>query len=196
MYAKVIAVIKQGHYRGWLPPKYVWFTYGWNSKGWWKEDIGNNSCTPEILRIMLNGSLAITPSYDLVSDDRHAITFSNLVRKEKPFLDNAVYSCCFFLSKTPEDFEEEYTRRLEEKHYQAQNLTEFILSGTEFDAVWAMALGLHHASKRAQINDSRGCDNLPGELVPLEDFDYLNKRMGCVFESSFQEVNFTGITVS
>ena len=59
-----------------------------------------------------------------------------------------------------------------------------------------MALGLHDASQKIMRNDSTGCDELPGELVPLEDFDYLNEKMGCVLRESFQSVSFRGITVS
>ena len=98
--------------------------------------------------------------------------------------------------KTPEDYEEEYRERLQEKQYRAQNLTEFIIAGSEFDAIWAMALGLHRAAERVSRNDSGGCDHLAGELVPLGDFLYLNDRMGCVLQNSFQEVNFSGITVN
>ena len=76
------------------------------------------------------------------------------------------------------------------------NLTEFVSAGTEFDGVWALALGLHNASERVRLNDSSGCDHLKGSLVPLEDFDYLNDKMGCVLRRSFQQVNFHGITVS
>ena len=81
------------------------------------------------------------------------------------------------------------------EHYRAQNITDFILSGSSYDAVWAMALGLHYASERVSSNDSSGCDHLPGKQVPLEDFDYLNEQMGCVLRKSFHQVNFTGITV-
>ena len=59
-----------------------------------------------------------------------------------------------------------------------------------------MALGLHNASERVRVNDSSGCGHLPGKLVPLEKFDYLNDRMGCVLRNSFQQVSFRGITVS
>ena len=81
------------------------------------------------------------------------------------------------------------------EHYRTRNITDFILSGSSYDAVWAMALGLHYASERVSSNDSSGCDHLPGKLVPLEDFDYLNELMGCVLRKSFHQVNFTGITV-
>ena len=59
-----------------------------------------------------------------------------------------------------------------------------------------MALGLHEAAERVRLNSSDGCEHLSGSLVPLEDFTYLNDRMGCVLRESFQQVNFTGITVS
>ena len=64
-----------------LPPKYVWFTYSWYRMEWWEKSNGNDSCTPEILRKMLNESLAITPKNSLVSDNRHTVTFSDLVSK-------------------------------------------------------------------------------------------------------------------
>lgn len=80
--------------------------------------------------------------------------------------------------------------------YESQNLSEFIIAGSEFDAIWAMALGLHNASERVIMNDSSHCDHLSGDMVPLEEFDYLNDRMGCVLRNSFQQVRFRGITVS
>lgn len=79
--------------------------------------------------------------------------------------------------------------------YKEQNLTEVVVAGTEFDAAWAMAQGLHIASEKVTMNDSNGCNHLLGELVPLENFDYKNDKMGCVLRKSFQQVNFTGITV-
>ena len=44
-------------------------------------------------------------------------------------------------------------------------------------------------------NDS-GCEGLPGDLVPLEKFDYTNERVGCILRQGFAEVNFFGLTVS
>ena len=96
--------------------------------------------------------------------------------------------------QTPEEFEEEYSKLLQEERY--QKLTEFILSGSLYDATWAMALGLHIASEMVMMNNSSGCDHVPGRLVPLEDFDYMNGRMGCVLRKSFHQVHFHGITVS
>ena len=59
-----------------------------------------------------------------------------------------------------------------------------------------MALGLDATVQRiAQGNDS-GCEGLPGDLVPLEDFDYTNERLGCIMKQSMRNVNFAGLTVS
>ncbi len=85
--------------------------------------------------------------------------------------------------------------RLQQERYRDLNLTEYVTAATEFDAAWAMALGLHEASVRVSMNDSTGCDHLPGKLLPLEEFNYLNDRMGCVLRNSFQKVNFSGVTV-
>ena len=57
-------------------------------------------------------------------------------------------------------------------------------------------MGLHNASESVRINDSRGCEDYPGELVPLEEFDYHNDKMGCVLRRSMGNVDFAGITVS
>ena len=75
------------------------------------------------------------------------------------------------------------------------NLTKLPV-GVDYDAIWAMALGLHNASERVRMNDSSGCGHLPGKLVPLEQFDYWNQMMGCVLQRSIAEVHFIGITVS
>ena len=87
-------------------------------------------------------------------------------------------------------------RRLELDQYKEQNLTLLVNSGTVFDAAWAMALALNHTAERVARNDSSGCSHLPGQLVPLEQFDYSNERMGCVMKNSYSSVKFAGITVS
>ena len=59
-----------------------------------------------------------------------------------------------------------------------------------------MAIGLDNAMKRIAVGNDSGCEGLPGELVPLEQFDYTNERVGCLLRQGFAEVNFLGITVS
>ena len=98
------------------------------------------------------------------------------------------------LLKTAESFTTEYVHRLQEPKY--SNLSKVSVAGVAYDAVWALARGLDRAVTRIDLNDSSGCDHLPGELVPLEEFDYQNERMGCVLRKSFSQVSFHGITVS
>ena len=57
----------------------MWITPSWYSKGWWNEDYGNASCTPENIKTMLNNSLAITPSGYFVSDNDSNDTILGLV---------------------------------------------------------------------------------------------------------------------
>ena len=37
---------------------------------------------------------------------------------------------------------------------------------------------------------------MEGDLVPLEEFDYHNKKMGCLLKESMDEVFFHGVSVS
>ena len=142
---------------------------------------------------MLKGVLAIAPNNSLVSDDRHRETVSGLVSIATyySYKNNFKFQC-----QTPDEYEQQYRRRLQEERYQEMNLTEVVVAGTEFDAMWAIALGLHSASEKVRNNDSAGCEDLPGELLPLEHFEYVNDKMGCVLRKSFQQVSFSGITVS
>ena len=42
-------------------PKYVWITPSWYQENWWKSTV-NANCTPEVMKQVVNGSLAIAPS--------------------------------------------------------------------------------------------------------------------------------------
>ena len=59
-----------------------------------------------------------------------------------------------------------------------------------------MAIGLDNTMKRIAVRNDSGCEKLSGDLVPLEQFDYTNQKVGCLLRQSFAEVNFLGITVS
>ena len=69
-------------------------------------------------------------------------------------------------------------------------------AGLAYDTVWALAHGLDRAVDAIVKNDSSGCEDLPGDLVPLEKFNYQNEKMGCVLRKSIGNVHFPGITVS
>ena len=94
----------------------------------------------------------------------------------------------------PTMFNEEYKRRLSLPKY--NDLEELGIAGVAYDTIWSIALGLDEASNRIADNDDSGCEELLGELVPLEEFDYTNQKMGCILERSMRKTEFNGITVS
>ena len=63
--------------------------------------------------------------------------------------------------------------------------------------MWVIALGLDKVDRQLQKGNISvaSCDEYSGEYVELNQFDYRNKKMGCLLRESFQELNFTGITV-
>ena len=67
-----------------------------------------------------------------------------------------------------------------------------------YDVVWVLALALNNTNAMVNGGDinETGCKDFPGALVPLEEFDYPNKRMGCLIQWSIQQTNFSGLTVS
>lgn len=81
---------------------------------------------------------------------------------------------------------------------QYKSYTPLNFYGNAYDAMWAIAFGLHTvdmwAREGVRASDT-DCDDLPGELLTLDKFNYTNKKMGCFMHKAFQEVNFTGITV-
>ena len=215
----------QGFHRKMLPPQYVWITPGWFDQEWWAQDYGNLSvhCSMKDMRRVLKGSLSVVPFGYFPSKSPSLSSFSDMVivqlswlHENCKYLVSQIHNYCTsiyfpllppslpFLSsfpflpllltviQTPNSFMN--ALRMREPMY--SNLTELNTVGVAYDAVWAMALGLHHAWEQISRNDSRGCGHLPGELVPLEEFDYQNEMMGCVLRNSFHQVNFTGITVS
>ena len=70
-----------------------------------------------------------------------------------------------------------------------------------FDAIWTIAQVLNYTeemriNQTSRVSVDENCRDLPGELVPLNEFNYSNAFMGCVIKCNFYEVNFTGVTVS
>ena len=66
-----------------------------------------------------------------------------------------------------------------------------------FDDVWGLALALNATISMINSNDfgESGCENYPGNFVPLEDFTYNNTRMGCLITWNLRRTNFSGISV-
>ena len=64
-----------------------------------------------------------------------------------------------------------------------------------YDATWAMAVGMHRAAESISNKNDSGCEHFNGELVPLENFTYSNKKMGCILLKSYADAVFEGVTV-
>ena len=97
----------------------------------------------------------------------------------------------FFMMQTSPQIENVYKQLLENGSY-----TPLDFYGNAYDAMWAIALGLDIADKWSkEIENVSVCDDQQGEYVTLDQFNYTNKKMGCLLRESFQSINFTGITV-
>lgn len=57
-------------------------------------------------------------------------------------------------------------------------------------------MGLEIASQKIETGNDNGCQSLEGELLPLDQFNYTNAKMGCIIQYSIASVKFRGITVS
>ena len=108
---------------------------------------------------------------------------------------------CVFVSidiliQSSTEFIEKYHRRLPQSGYRIS--TVFVIA---FDAMWTVARALNRTEEMRLTNTSRSdptleeCRHLPGELVPLNEFNYSNAFMGCVMKSNYQNTNFTGVSV-
>lgn len=65
------------------------------------------------------------------------------------------------------------------------------------DDVWGLALALNETMtmvKEGNISTT-GCESLPGDLVPLEEFTYNNTKMGCVITWNLRKTTFSGVSV-
>ena len=81
--------------------------------------------------------------------------------------------------------------KLSETQYESLSV-----SGVAYDTIWSLALGLDYTAKRVTQKNESGCENLFGDLVPLEEFNYTNQKMGCIMKSGLAELEFKGVTVS
>ena len=68
--------------------------------------------------------------------------------------------------------------------------------GEAYDAMWSMAVGLHNAAIGVSTGSNSDCDDKPGQITPLEHFNYSNEKMGCILRHAFEDIHFAGITVS
>ena len=95
--------------------------------------------------------------------------------------------------QTPESFHNEYSRRAIAGRF------DVVDAGVRlYDVMWVLAQALNNTVamvERGDINES-DCADVSGELVPLEQFNYTNEKMGCLLQWNLQQTNFLGGSVS
>ena len=66
-----------------------------------------------------------------------------------------------------------------------------------FDALWILALALNNTMTMVNAGDisETGCESVPGSLVNLHEFNYKNRRMGCVIRWNLNNTRFSGVSV-
>ena len=95
--------------------------------------------------------------------------------------------------QTPDAFEVEYTKRANEGGFEILDVGVRL-----YDIMWMLAIALNNTMSMVRSGDisETGCDNVPGSLVPLEEFNYTNERMGCLIQWNLQTTDYTGVSVS
>jgi hypothetical protein len=65
------------------------------------------------------------------------------------------------------------------------------------DDVWGLALALNTTMTMINTNNitGTGCENLVGDVVPLEQFAYSNAKMGCLITWNLRHIEFSGVSV-
>ena len=87
----------------------------------------------------------------------------------------------------------QYEKRASEGGYSIEDVGAFA-----YDAVWAMAFALNATTSTINSQDisNTGCENASGMLVSLEEFNYTNKKLGCLIQFHLQNTYFIGVSVS
>ena len=95
--------------------------------------------------------------------------------------------------QTPQQFQDEYNYLAQQGGY---GIT--YGGGRLYDAVWILAVALNRTMAMVKSGDinGTGCENITGALVPLEQFQYSNEKMGCLIQYNIQITNFSGVSVS
>ena len=91
------------------------------------------------------------------------------------------------------DFSEQYSTRA-----MAENFTVIDAGFAIYDVLWILAIALNNTMSMVNSGDvgQTNCEDVPGSLVSLENFDHTNKRMGCIIRWNLNNTNFYGVSVS
>ncbi len=182
----------QAYLRGYTHPKYVWLTYGWYQDRWWTEEVNPEptNCTDYQLAEVLHRSLTL----EQILQQKHDAHTTLLVR----YTELTCIQRQLIKLLNPQNLDDiKWWLYQSAKYY---HLDPFI-AGFAYDALWTFALALNRTSDMVQnstrqiITSLTGC-NVPGELVPLENFTYSNQLMGCIIRWNLERTDFVGVSVS
>ena len=72
-----------------------------------------------------------------------------------------------------------------------------VLAGVMYDVIWVLALALNNTMTMINSNDisPTDCSDIPGDLAPLEHFNYSNEKIGCLIQWNLQQITFNGVSV-
>ena len=73
-----------------------------------------------------------------------------------------------------------------------------VQAGVMYDVIWVLALALYKTMTMIRSGDisATNCGSIPGSLVPLEQFNYSNEKVGCLIQWNLQQTSFYGVSVS
>ena len=120
----------------------------------------------------------IFPEYKV---DMHAIIITKSCMTENRVL------------QTTTDFHVQYKRKARAKGFPVIDP-----APRGYDVMWTLAIALNKtlaAIDNGGNISGTGCEEVPGSLVPLENFTYSNEKMGCLIQWNLQQTNFSGVSV-
>ena len=84
------------------------------------------------------------------------------------------------------------------ERYENRTDSEYPLAGVMYDVIWVLALALNKTMTMISSGDisETNCGNFSGSLVPLEQFNYSNEKVGCLIQWNLQQTSFNGVSVS
>ena len=91
------------------------------------------------------------------------------------------------------EFENKYSLRATTSSFSVIEAGFFV-----YDVLWVLAKGLNSTMAMIESGDigHTGCEQIPGSLVNLEDFNHTNVKMGCLIRWNLENTNFLGVSVS
>ena len=95
--------------------------------------------------------------------------------------------------QTTKAFEYEYSKRAVAGGFS------FVDAGVRiYDIMWVLAHALNNTATMVDSGNisETNCGNMHGPLVPLNEFNYTNEKMGCLLQWNLQLTDFSGVSVS